>query len=70
MLNLVLRALAGVSDGAAAVEATGRLFEEYSSAGLAHDADSYNAVIEACVRAGKVRGWGGRGVQGLCAIGA
>ncbi len=55
MLNVVLRALVLVAPGEAAVEATGRLFEEFSVAGLQHNADSYNAVIEACVGAKKVR---------------
>ena len=54
MLNVVLRALALVSKGDSAVEATGRLFEEFAAAGLEHNADSYNAVIEACVGAKKV----------------
>lgn len=54
MLNVILRALALVSKGDSAVEATGRLFEEFAAAGLEHNVDSYNAVIEACVGAKKV----------------
>ncbi|GAX77830.1 hypothetical protein CEUSTIGMA_g5273.t1 [Chlamydomonas eustigma] len=54
MLNVILRALALVSPGEAALEATGRLFEEFTVAGLEHNADSYNAMIEACVGAKKL----------------
>ncbi len=60
MLNLALRSLAAGTGGvrgrhSGAIEATGRLFDEFSAAGLEHDADSYNAVIEACVNEKKVR---------------
>eukprot|EP00955_Chlamydomonas_euryale_P024124 254336-Chlamydomonas_euryale.AAC.2 len=63
MLNAVLRALSGAAAVDAAVEAAGRLFEEYGRAGAAHDADAYNAVIAACVRAGKAAA-----VEGLVAV--
>ena len=65
MLNIVLRSLAILPPprdavnpleaekvaAAAAVEATGRFFEEFGPAGVAHDVESYNAVMEACARA-------------------
>ncbi len=36
-------------------EAVGKLFEEYSAAGLQHTRDSYHAVLQACVQAKQVR---------------
>jgi hypothetical protein len=51
-MNVVLRAMAL----SGAVEQCGRLFEEYGAAGLAPDAGSYNAVLEACVVARQVGG--------------
>lgn len=51
MMNIVLRGLALGGE----VDACGRLFEEYKVAGLPHDFAAYNAVIETCCVAKKVR---------------
>jgi pentatricopeptide repeat protein len=50
MWNVVLRALALLGN----LPAASRMFEGYEGLGVSHDADSYNAVIECCVRQGKL----------------
>eukprot|EP00882_Tetradesmus_deserticola_P013105 GHRQ01013898.1.p1 GENE.GHRQ01013898.1~~GHRQ01013898.1.p1 ORF type:complete len:237 (+),score=99.41 GHRQ01013898.1:948-1658(+) len=50
MMNLVCRAVGRMGN----VEATGKVFQSYEAWGLQPDADSYNAVMESCMRAKKV----------------
>ena len=58
-MNVLLRAIGLLQDNAMAAA---RAFEAFQLYGAAHDADSYNCVIETCAAGGQVRrGAGGRG---------
>lgn len=50
MMNVVLRGVARLGG----VELAGRAFESFGAMDVAHDTDSFNAVIEACRRDGKL----------------